>query len=107
MCLFACMLCLLCSNSNNKADLQIMKNIKSSIENRNSVCHSATVGANALMYAGTTTDTFLRHNLDWMGKAMNWAKFGAIAALGVINKGHLKEAKTLMSPYLPQVWFFI
>ena len=55
------------------------------------------------MHAGTTTDTFLRQNLEWMGKAMNWAKFGAIAALGVINKGHLKEAKTLMSPYLPQV----
>lgn len=30
---------------------------------RNSVCHSATICANAIMHAGTTVDTFLRENL--------------------------------------------
>jgi hypothetical protein len=30
---------------------------------RNSVCHSATIYANAIMHAGTTVDTFLRENL--------------------------------------------
>lgn len=54
------------------------------------------------MNAGTTTDTFLRENLDWLGRATNWAKFSATAGLGVIHKGHLKEARKLLSPYLPQ-----
>ncbi|MFS7914522.1 putative armadillo-like helical protein [Helianthus anomalus] len=49
--------------SHNKSDLLILKTIKQSIEMRNSVCHSATIYANALMHAGTTVDTFLRENL--------------------------------------------
>lgn len=41
----------------------ILKTIKQSVEMRNSVCHSATIYANAIMHAGTTVDTFLRENL--------------------------------------------
>lgn len=47
----------------NRSDLLILKTIKQSVEMRNSVCHSATICANALMHAGTTVDTFLRENL--------------------------------------------
>ena len=54
---------------------------------RNSICHTATVIANSFMHSGTTTDVFLRDNLDWLGKATNWAKFTATASLGVIHKG--------------------
>jgi len=54
------------------------------------------------MHAGTTTDTFLRENLEWLSRATNWAKFSATAGLGVIHKGHLKESKNLLGPYLPQ-----
>ncbi|GFH20636.1 26S proteasome non-ATPase regulatory subunit 1 homolog, partial [Haematococcus lacustris] len=57
----------------NHADLQILKNINSSVDPRNSVTHSATIMANALMHAGTTVDTFLRENLEWLKKATNWA----------------------------------
>ena len=46
-----------------RSDILILKTIKQSIELRNSVCHSATIYANALMHAGTTVDTFLRDNL--------------------------------------------
>lgn len=46
-----------------RSDLLVLKTIKQSIEMRNSVCHSATIYANALMHAGTTVDTFLRENL--------------------------------------------
>lgn len=49
------------------------------MEPRNSVCHGATVFANALMHCGTTVDSFLRENLDWLAKATNWAKFSATA----------------------------
>ncbi|XP_076924514.1 26S proteasome non-ATPase regulatory subunit 1 homolog A-like [Bidens hawaiensis] len=88
--------------SHNKSDLLILKTIKQSIEMRNSVCHSATIYANALMHAGTTVDTFLRENLDWLSRATNWAKFSATAGLGVIHHGHLQQGRSLMAPYLPQ-----
>jgi 26S proteasome regulatory subunit N2 len=38
------------------------------------------------MHAGTTVDTFLRDNLDWLSRAANWAKFSATAGLGVIHR---------------------
>ncbi|KAM3268507.1 hypothetical protein P3S67_031448 [Capsicum chacoense] len=69
---------------------------------RNSVCYSATIYANAIMHAGTTVDTFLRENLDWLSRATNWAKFSATAGLGVIHCGHLQQGRSLMAPYLPQ-----
>ncbi|GLT68610.1 hypothetical protein SLA2020_408220 [Shorea laevis] len=88
--------------SHNKSDLLILKTIKQSVEMRNSVCHSATIHANAIMHTGTTVDTFLRDNLDWLSRATNWAKFSATAGLGVIHRGHLQQGRSLMAPYLPQ-----
>ncbi|KAI3865964.1 hypothetical protein MKX03_036823 [Papaver bracteatum] len=89
-------------NNNNRSDLLILKTIKESVDTRNSVCHSATIFANAIMHSGTTLDTFLRENLDWLSRATNWAKFSATAGLGVIHKGHLQQGRSLMAPYLPQ-----
>ncbi|XP_013393221.1 26S proteasome non-ATPase regulatory subunit 1 [Lingula anatina] len=85
---------------NNKTDMLILKNTKEAV--RNSICHTATVMANAFMHAGTTCDQFLRDNLEWLARATNWAKFTATASLGVIHKGHEKEALNLMSTYLPK-----
>lgn len=48
------------------------------------------------MNAGTTTDTFLRENLEWLGRASNWAKFTATASIGVVHKGHIKESHNLL-----------
>lgn len=53
------------------------------------------------MNAGTTSDTFLRSNLEWLGRASNWSKFSATAALGVIHKGNLARGMTILGPYLP------
>ncbi|KRX90357.1 26S proteasome non-ATPase regulatory subunit 1 [Trichinella pseudospiralis] len=85
---------------NNRADLQILKNIKDTV--RSSVCHTATVIANGIMYCGTTCDDFLRNNVDWVSKANNWSKFSAVASLGVIHKGHETEATRLLESYLPK-----
>uniref|UniRef100_A0A8C5K7G8 26S proteasome non-ATPase regulatory subunit 1 n=1 Tax=Jaculus jaculus TaxID=51337 RepID=A0A8C5K7G8_JACJA len=85
---------------NNNTDLMILKNTKDAV--RNSVCHTATVIANSFMHCGTTTDQFLRDNLEWLARATNWAKFTATASLGVIHKGHEKEALQLMATYLPK-----
>lgn len=89
-------------SSHNRSDLLILKGIKDAVETRNSVCHSATILANAVMHAGTTVDTFLRENLEWLSRATNWAKFGATAGLGVIHRGHLSQGRALMEPYLPR-----
>ncbi|RIB20457.1 armadillo-type protein [Gigaspora rosea] len=87
---------------NNHTDLLILKNTKNALESRNSVYHSAVTFANAFMHAGTTSDEFLRQNLEWLSRATNWSKFSATAALGVIHKGHLSQGLTLLHPYLPQ-----
>ena len=52
---------------------------------RNSITHNATILCNGLMHFGTTSDVFLRENLDWLKRAANWAKFTATASLGLIH----------------------
>ncbi|XP_072266274.1 26S proteasome non-ATPase regulatory subunit 1 [Pyxicephalus adspersus] len=47
-------------------------------------------------------NTKLLDNLEWLARATNWAKFTATASLGVIHKGHEKEALQLMATYLPK-----
>mmetsp|Transcript_15820 Transcript_15820/g.24607 ORF Transcript_15820/g.24607 Transcript_15820/m.24607 type:complete len:1136 (+) Transcript_15820:111-3518(+) len=90
-------------NSNN--DKLIMSNLKKALEersmSRNSVLHNCAVTAHGYLTAGTTNDSFLRDNLDWMKKASNWAKFSATASMGVIHASHTTEAMTLLEPYLP------
>jgi 26S proteasome regulatory subunit N2 len=66
------------------------------LESRNSIYHSAVTFANAFMQAGTTSDEFLRQNLDWLSRATNWSKFSATAALGVIHKVNLRIAQKVM-----------
>lgn len=85
---------------NNKTDMHILKNTKEGV--RHSITHSSTVIANSFMHCGTTSDQFLRDNLEWLSRATNWAKFTATASLGAIHKGHEKEALNLMSQYLPK-----
>ena len=85
----------------NATDLNLLKQIKDKLEPRNSVTHNATVMAHSLLHSGTTVDSFLRDNLEWLGKAQNWAKFTATASIGVIHKGHVKESMKLLEPYLP------
>jgi len=87
---------------NNRSDLLLLEIIKNSIDAKNSITHNGTVIAHSLMQCGTTSDVFLRKNLDWLAKATNWAKFSATASLGVIHKGHIKESKSILSTYLPQ-----
>ena len=86
----------------NKTDLSILTAMKKAVDARNALCHSGIVVAHAYMCSGTTSDTFLRDNLEWLARATNWAKFTATATLGCIHKGHAKQAKQLLAPYLPQ-----
>lgn len=84
----------------NHADLQILRATKEAV--RVSICHTATVISNAFMHSGTTSDQFLRDNLEWLARATNWAKLTATASLGVIHRGHEGDSLALMQSYLPK-----
>lgn len=87
---------------NNRTDIAILNKLRDSLEARNSIFHTAVTVSNAFMHAGTTHDKFFRDNLDWLGKAVNWSKFTATAALGVIHRGNLSQGQKLLQPYLPR-----
>ncbi|KAL9078726.1 MAG: hypothetical protein Q9157_002371 [Trypethelium eluteriae] len=87
---------------NNKADRNILNKVRDSLEARNSIFHVATTVAQAFSNAGTTNDSFFRDNLEWLGKAVNWSKFTATAALGVLHKGNIGQGQKLLEPYLPK-----
>jgi 26S proteasome regulatory subunit N2 len=92
-------------HKNSDSDRLIMENLKKALEERgggrNSVLHNCAVVTHSYLNAGTTNDSFLRDNLDWMRKASNWAKFSATSSLGVLHAGHITEAMSLLEPYLP------
>ena len=87
---------------NSHADRNILNKVRDSLEARNSIFHTAVTFSNAFMNSGTTVDTFFRDNLEWLGKAVNWSKFTATAALGVIHRGNLTQGQKLLDPYLPK-----
>ncbi|KAK4545555.1 hypothetical protein LTR36_002905 [Oleoguttula mirabilis] len=84
------------------SDKAILNKVRDSLEARNSIFHTSVTFANAFMNAGTTIDSFFRENLEWLGKAVNWSKFTATAALGVIHRGNLGQGQKLLEPYLPK-----
>ncbi len=90
---------------NNHADRNILNKIRDSLEPRNSIFHTSVTFATAFMNSGTTNDQFFRDNLEWLGKAVNWSKFTATAALGVIHRGNLGQGQKLLDPYLPKDGF--
>jgi 26S proteasome regulatory subunit N2 len=87
----------------NHADMAVLNKIKDSLEARNSIYHTAVTLSSAFMHAKTTNDKFFRDNLEWLGKAVNWSKFTATAALGVIHQGNLTQGQRLLAPYMPKV----
>lgn len=87
---------------NNRTDASILNKVRDSLEGRNSIFHTAVTFCNAFMNQGTTNDKFFRDNLEWLGKAVNWSKFTATAALGVIHRGNLSQSRKLLEPYLPR-----
>ncbi|KAK5111144.1 hypothetical protein LTR62_005343 [Meristemomyces frigidus] len=86
----------------SRIDKAILNKVRDSLEARNSIFHTSVTFANAFMNAGTTVDSFFRENLEWLGKAVNWSKFTATAALGVIHRGNLSQGQKLLDPYLPK-----
>ncbi|AET41317.1 proteasome regulatory particle base subunit RPN2 Ecym_8021 [Eremothecium cymbalariae DBVPG len=86
---------------NKNVRLGLLNKSKLALDGKFSLFHTAVSVSNAFMHAGTTDDTFIRLNLQWLGKAQNWAKFTATASLGIIHQGNLSEGKKILEPYLP------
>jgi len=86
----------------NRTDKNILHKLRDSLDARNSIFHTGITFANAFMNSGTTDDSFFRENLEWLGKAVNWSKFSATAALGVIHRGNITQGQKLLEPYLPK-----
>eukprot|EP01031_Cornospumella_fuschlensis_P029294 gene29294-35366_t len=88
-----------------QADKGHLVDIKNSLETTNrisSVLHSSLIVAHGFLYAGTTIDTFLRENLEWLGRAKNWGKFTTVGCIGGVHRGQVGGSMTLLAPYLPQ-----
>lgn len=88
-------------HNHNNTDISILNKTKNLLDGKLSLHHSAVTFMNAFMHAGTTDDSFFRKNLEWLGKATNWSKFSATAALGVIHMGNLSQGRNVLKPYLP------
>ncbi|KJP85181.1 hypothetical protein AK88_05199 [Plasmodium fragile] len=86
---------------NNHADLILLDSYKNVVDSRSSITHHGIVIAHGLMQTGTTCDVFLRSNIEWLSKAINWAKFSSTASLGVVYKGHVNESFIVLSSHLP------
>ncbi|ETN38565.1 uncharacterized protein HMPREF1541_06602 [Cyphellophora europaea CBS 101466] len=89
-------------NKSNRVDLTVLNKVKDSLEARNSIYHTAVTLCTGFMHAKTANDDFFRQNLEWLGKAVNWSKFTATAALGVIHQGNVNQVDRLLNPYLPK-----
>ena len=83
----------------NKSDRQVLTKLKSSFDARSSIFHNAVCFANAFTNSGTTSDWFIRENLDWLHKAVNWSKFSVTASLGVMHRGNIGQGRKLLEPY--------
>jgi 26S proteasome regulatory subunit N2 len=85
------------------ADRAILKQLRTaqSRARYDPVAHHALVASAALMHAGTTLDFFYRDNIQWIRQATNWARFSAIASVGVYHKGNVENAMRVLKPMLP------
>jgi len=86
------------------ADRGILKKLKlAQVKSRfDPVAHHALIASAALMHAGTTLDFFYRDNIEWIRRATNWARFSAIASVGVYHKGNVENAMRVLDPMLPK-----
>lgn len=77
------------------------QNALKAIELKNSVAHGSAQLAIAMLQAYTQDDSFLKvpANLEWAAKSTHWAKFAAIASLGLIHRN--VRSMDSMKPFLP------
>jgi len=86
----------------NHADSLILTNVKNVVPQKHAVLHQAIVLADAIMRAGTTVNSFMEDNKDWVKRSFsNWSKFSVVGCIGVIFKGSIKNSRAFLSKVLP------
>lgn len=86
---------------NNHFDPLVIANIKTNADSKNSIIHEAIILSNSIFQAGTTNQSFLVDNYEWVSKASHWANFTSVASLGVIHRCNHAKGMEIMTPYLP------
>jgi len=87
----------------SKADANIVKNLQDNTSALNSTIRNGIVLANAIMNNGTSNDSFIRNNVDWLGQSANWSKYIATAASGMIHQGNMTPSMSVLGAYLPNM----
>ncbi|XP_025199490.1 26S proteasome non-ATPase regulatory subunit 1-like isoform X2 [Melanaphis sacchari] len=82
---------------NNHTNIYILNNTKNSVNTN--ICHTAIMIANGFINSGTTSDHFLRYNLE-LANWTTWEIFSAMVSLGVIHRGNETDALKLIHSYL-------
>lgn len=88
-------------SNRNHADMMVLDRTKTFLQPASSLHHQALSFANGFTHCGTTCDSLIRDDMTWFSQASNWAKFSAVASLGVIHQGHSDGIKVLES-FLPK-----
>ncbi|XP_060842260.1 26S proteasome non-ATPase regulatory subunit 1-like [Rhopalosiphum padi] len=82
---------------NNHTNMYILNNTRDSVYTN--ICHTAIMIANGFINSGTTSDHFLRYNLE-LANWTTWEIFSAMVSLGVIHRGNETDALKLIHSYL-------
>eukprot|EP00917_Polyrhabdina_sp_WS-2016_P031445 GHVP01067088.1.p1 GENE.GHVP01067088.1~~GHVP01067088.1.p1 ORF type:complete len:1004 (+),score=222.34 GHVP01067088.1:233-3013(+) len=86
----------------NHTDLASFEKLKNSPDTKNSsILLNALIVCHSFLQCGTTCDTFLRENLDWLSRAVCWVKFTSVSSLAVVHKGSFGAAFKVLDSYLP------
>ena len=64
-------------SQNNRANKDVISQLKNTWDGKNSIVHNAIINCYAIMHSGTLDDTYLqeKENLTWVTKSTHWAQF--------------------------------
>jgi len=86
---------------NQHTDFTLLKQLK--LDSKHSILHQSMNILHSLSTLGTTNDSFLRDNIEWLSRANNWSRFFATSQLGMIHCMNIDNYKQVLSAYMPGV----
>lgn len=88
-------------NQNNRANKDVITNLKKFWDNKNSIYHNGILNCYSILHAGTADDTYINDaaNKQWISKNSHWAKFLSVACLGTIHKNNPKIEEVISKFY--------
>merc|ERR1719376_238773 len=98
-----------CLSRFTRAEMKLLEQLRQTASGSESLVHQGLMLCHGIITAGTTSDVFLRHNVDWYKRAACWAKFTGASTLGLTHRGHTENSKssglprslTILKNYIP------